>query len=406
MFEFYRSVNRRKFITLLAGALLNFGNSPVKRARSPDKKTAENKQLITLFLSGDVMTGRGIDQALPHSVDPKLHESYVKDARYYLEIAEQRSGNIPDPLSFDYIWGDALQVLDNIDPDLRIINLETAVTNSSEYSQNKSIHYRMHPKNASLLTNAKIDICVLANNHMLDWGCRGLRQTIQTLNNNGIATVGAGVDAKSALQPAVIELTERRLLIFSYATVDSGIPSSWSAGEDRAGINLLEKLDAETAEKVISDINSFRKGTDSVVTSIHWGGNWGYEIPKAQREFAHSLIDAGVDLIHGHSSHHPKAIEVYNERLILYGCGDLINDYEGISGYESFRDDLTLLYFTTLNANGSLHSLQMAPMKIKKFRLSYANEQDTKWLVDRLNSGCQQLNTEIHPTNNHLELYW
>jgi len=376
----------------------------MKRAHA--RKTTENNQLITLFLSGDVMTGRGIDQALPYSVDPLLHEPYVKDARFYLDMAKQRSGNIPDPLSFDYIWGDALQVLDNIDPNLRIINLETAVTSSSEYWQNKSIHYRMHPKNVPLLTNAKIDVCVLANNHMLDWGRKGLRQTIQTLNNNGITLVGAGLDAESALEPAIMELAGSRLLVFSYATVDSGIPSSWSAGEDRAGINLLEKLDAGTAEKVISDINSFQKKTDRVVTSIHWGGNWGYKIPKVQREFAHSLIDAGVDLIHGHSSHHPKAIEVYNNRLILYGCGDLINDYEGISGYESFRDDLSLLYFATLNANASLHSLQMAPMKIKKFRLNYANEKDTKWMVERLNRECQQLDTEIHLTNNHLQLHW
>lgn len=352
------------------------------------------------------MTGRGIDQALPHSVDPELYEPYVKDARYYLELAKQRSGNIPAPVSLDYIWGNALDILDEINPDLRIINLETAVTNSTDYSQTKNIHYRMHPQNAPLLTHAGIDICVLANNHLLDWGRKGLRQTIQTLNNNGITTVGAGLDAKSAFSPAIVKLDGGRMLVFSYATIDSGIPVSWSAGENRAGINILDKLNGGTAEKVISDINSFRKAKDKVVISIHWGGNWGYEIPKAQREFAHLLIDAGIDIIHGHSSHHPKAIEVYDNRLILYGCGDLINDYEGISGYESFRDDLALLYFTTLNANGSLHSLQMVPMKIKNFRLNHANKKDTKWMVDRLNSECQQLNTEIHLTDNHLVLYW
>jgi len=76
-----------------------------------------------------------------------------------------------------------------------------------------------------------------------------------------------------------------------------------------------------------------------VVASIHWGDNWGYEI-------AHNLIDhAGVDIIHGHSSHHAKGIEVWHGKPVIYGCGDFINDYEGIGGNEKYRSDLSLMYF-------------------------------------------------------------
>jgi poly-gamma-glutamate capsule biosynthesis protein CapA/YwtB (metallophosphatase superfamily) len=81
------------------------------------------------------------------------------------------------------------------------------------------------------------------------------------------------------------------------------------------------------------------KPGDLIVVSVHWGPNWGYDIPHQQRRFAHALIDkANVSIIHG--QHHLKAIEVYRDRLILYGCGDFLNDYEGIKGYEEFRDDL------------------------------------------------------------------
>ena len=67
-----------------------------------------------------------------------------------------------------------------------------------------------------------------------------------------------------------------------------------------------------------------------------------------QSQLAHSLLDeAGVDVIHGHSSHHVKGIEVYKGKAILYGCGDFLTDYEGIQGYEEFRDDLVLMYFLT-----------------------------------------------------------
>ena len=88
---------------------------------------------------------------------------------------------------------------------------------------------------------------------------------------------------------------------------------------------------------------------DVVVVSIHWGSNWGYAVGPDQVRFAHRLIDGGVDLIHGHSSHHPGPVEVFGGKLVLYGCGDCINDYEGITGHERYRGDLRLLYFASLH---------------------------------------------------------
>ena len=78
---------------------------------------------LRLFLFGDVMTGRGIDQALPHSVNPVLYEPYVRDAREYVRLGEKSHGAIRRPLRFDYIWGDALRELDGAKVDLRIANL-------------------------------------------------------------------------------------------------------------------------------------------------------------------------------------------------------------------------------------------------------------------------------------------
>ncbi len=137
--------------------------------------------LITLFLCGDVMTGRGIDQILPHPSDPAIHEGYMKDARGYVEIAEKVSGPIPRSVAPEYIWGDAPDEMESIAPDLRIINLETSVTKSDDYWEGKQIHYRMHPQNIDCITTTKIDACSLANNHVLDWGYAGLKETLETL---------------------------------------------------------------------------------------------------------------------------------------------------------------------------------------------------------------------------------
>ncbi len=115
------------------------------------------------------------------------------------------------------------------------------------------------------------------------------------------------------------------------------------------------------------------------------GPNWGYDIPHEQRRFAHALIDkANVSIIHGHSSHHPKAIEVYRDRLILYGCGDFLNDYEGIKGYEEFRDDLALMYFADIRPAGTLAALEIVPLQIRNFHLVHPSKQDICWVQQTL----------------------
>ena len=101
--------------------------------------------------------------------------------------------------------------------------------------------------------------------------------------------------------------------------------------------------------------------------------------------FAHRLIDGGVDMVHGHSSHHPRPIEVYRNRLILYGCGDFINDYEGIRGHEEYRSDLALMYFATLDpVSGELSQLRLVPMQIRKMQLKRATPADARWLGETL----------------------
>jgi poly-gamma-glutamate synthesis protein (capsule biosynthesis protein) len=158
------------------------------------------------------------------------------------------------------------------------------------------------------------------------------------------------------------------------------------------------------AERILQS----KKPQDLVVASIHWGGNWGFDIPREQVRFAHALIDeAGVDLVHGHSSHHIKGIEVYRERLILYGCGDLLNDYEGIEGHTAFRGDLGLLYFASLDPNGHLQSLDLVPTHLRGFRICRAEGDDRQWLHDTLSRECARLGSSIQPVaKNTFELRW
>lgn len=358
---------------------------------------------VKIFLCGDVMTGRGIDQVLPHSADPVIYEPYLKSARGYVKLAEEINGPIQQPVGFAYIWGDALEELDRAAPHVRLINLETSVTNSEDHWKGKGINYRMHPGNVAALTAAGIDVCSLANNHVLDWGYAGLSETLQSLKNAGIKTAGAGPNIEAAGAPAAIPVAgESRVLVFAFGLTDSGIPPIWAAGENKPGVNLLPDLSAESRRYIRRKIQEVKAAGDIVVASIHWGANWGYAVSPKQTLFAHGLIDDGtVDIIHGHSSHHVKAIEVYRGRLILYGCGDFLNDYEGIGGYEEFRADLSLMYFATVNAsNGKLVGLQMTPTRIRRFKVNRASSADAAWLENTLNREGASFGTRVKLENN------
>lgn len=364
-------------------------------------------QSFTLFLCGDVMTGRGIDQILPYPNDPVLYESYLKNAKDYVKLAEKANGPIEQPVDFTYIWGYAIGAMK--EADVRIINLETSITNSNDYF-NKGINYRMHPKNIPCLTVANIDCCVLANNHVLDWGQKGLLETLETLEDAQIKYAGAGRNNKEAKAPGILTVKDKcRILVFSFGLSSSGIPHNWKGTEHGPGLNLLSNLSLETTKRIEKEITNLKGPGDLVVASIHWGGNWGYEIHEAQRAFAHNLINhAGVDIIHGHSSHHIKGLEVYKNKLIIYGCGDFLNDYEGIGGHESYRSDLGLMYFVQLDcAKGHLVSLLMVPTQIKKFQISRPNKRNCIWLRKVLNREGKQFGTKVEWVNEHtLTLIW
>lgn len=349
---------------------------------------------MRLFLCGDVMTGRGIDQIMPYSCDPVLFERYVSSALDYVALAERISGPIPRRQPFGYVWGDALEAMDSRSPDFRIVNLETSVT-ADGTPEAKGVNYRMHPQNVDCLTAAKIDCCVLANNHVGDWGLPALLQTVRHLTEAGIATAGAGENDAAAARPAMLRTPSKgRVLVFGLACASAGVPHHWAATEKGPGVYFLADLVLPSVPRLAREIATWRRDGDIVVVSIHWGSNWGYGIPEAHRRFARALVDeADASIVHGHSSHHPIGMEVYRERLILFGCGDFINDYEGIHGYEEWKPDLALGYFIDLDERGNLSDgFEMVPFRRRKFRLERATTREAAWLADvlrRESTGCR-----------------
>jgi poly-gamma-glutamate capsule biosynthesis protein CapA/YwtB (metallophosphatase superfamily) len=181
---------------------------------------------------------------LPHAGDPVLYEPVgQRCAELTCDWpSDAHADRFLRSVDFRYIWGDVLEELDHIGPDLRLINLETAVTTSGDAWEGKEVHYRMSPQNVPCLTAAGIDCCALANNHVLDWGYAGFEETLQTLRKAGFTGVGAGETLKEAQRPAVFELPNGgRVLIFSIGSPSSGIPYRWAAAENRPGVHLIDE---------------------------------------------------------------------------------------------------------------------------------------------------------------------
>ncbi len=351
---------------------------------------------VTLFLCGDVMTGRGIDQILPHPGDPRLFEPYVRSAVEYVRLAERASGPIPRPVDFAYPWGDALAEMSRFRPHARIVNLETAVTRSDEAWPGKGIHYRMHPANVPCLAAAGIDCCVLANNHVLDWGRAGLDETVFVLRRAGIRTAGAGSNAAQAASVARIDVAgDRRVLVYACATEDSGVPGAWSATADRSGVALLRDLSSATVDGIVREIRAQRRSGDIVVLSIHWGGNWGHRIAPEQRAFAHDVIERA------RRGHRPRS-------LVASRQGDrgasrasrplrLRRLSQRLRGHLRVRaipfGPAPHVLPDASRPMGGLLSLAMSPMRTRRLRIERAPEEGARWLAQTLSREGRALGT-------------
>jgi poly-gamma-glutamate capsule biosynthesis protein CapA/YwtB (metallophosphatase superfamily) len=228
------------------------------------------------------MTGRGIDQILPHPGDPTLREP-MADARSYVTCAEEANGPIPRPVDFAWPWGDALPVVDEFTPDFRLINLETTITADGEFAPRKPVHHRMHPDNLACLTAIRPDACALANKPHPRLRARRPHRHPPRAQRADIQGVGAGLDAEHAERPATLTLPDgHHVVIASGGTESSGIPRRWAAAATRPGVAFIPNLSNRSAVDIANRVLALKHPGDLTIVSLHWGSNWGYDVEPSQ----------------------------------------------------------------------------------------------------------------------------
>jgi poly-gamma-glutamate synthesis protein (capsule biosynthesis protein) len=275
-----------------------------------------------------------------------------------------------------YPWGpQLLHLLQKTD--LNLVNLETTLTTST-HAVPKVFNFKSDPQNVKTLEIAHIHAVNLANNHMLDFGNKGLVETIQTLDAAHIAHVGAGIDYSSAKKPAIFDINGIKIGIIGYADY----PEEWAATKHDPGINYIHVGDTEPIEKDILKLR--QESVDLIILSLHWGPNMRQHPTLEFITFAHNLIDAGIDIIHGHSAHIFQGMERYNNGLILYDTGDFIDDYAIDS---DLRNDQGIFFQVTVTKGGNrtrITDIKFIPLIIDAMRVEIATGNQAKEILNKM----------------------
>ena len=286
----------------------------------------------------------------------------------------------------EYPWGDTLPILHSAD--WRLCNLECVISDRgtpwSAYP--KAFHFRSDAKNIAVLAAARMNAVSLANNHVLDYGYDALIEMLGILDQAGIIHSGAGLNHREASRLATSVVSGRKLGLLAFTDNEP----DWEATADRPGVFYVPTdLTDSRATKLFEMIRESREIVDVLIVSAHWGSNWGYHPPHEHVIFAHAMIDAGADIIFGHSSHVFRGIEFYKDRPILYGAGDFVDDY---AIDETERNDQSFIYVMEM-AGGIPRGVRLYPTLIRGCHASLAEGVHALGITDKMADLCGAFHT-------------
>lgn len=211
------------------------------------------------------------------------------------------------------LWGDAIALIAN--SDYTVINLELPLCGELGPTSKVGPSIKADPGVAVALSSAGVDAVSLANNHIFDFGSRGLEETLSTLDSQGISHFGAGLDRTAAETVHRVTISGRRISMLAFAEREFN-----TCEENKAGAAIFDPICA------IPAILQERSRADALIVCLH-GGNEHFPYPRPQhRRMCQLLIDLGVDAVICHHPHVPGAYELYREKPIFYSLGNLIFD--------------------------------------------------------------------------------
>jgi poly-gamma-glutamate capsule biosynthesis protein CapA/YwtB (metallophosphatase superfamily) len=291
---------------------------------------------------------------------PSAEIAFIGD----LMLARKISGELGAGRSPAAFWGDVRPRL--LAADAVVGNLECALTERRQRTVLKAYYFRADPRATDILTAGNVRCVALANNHVLDAGPGGLADTLENLTRAGIACAGAGESLEAALAPTIFRAGP---LTVGLASITNTV-RAFAAGAARPGTAFLPiRANAASAKLLASLVSRMhRHGTLVKILSVHWGPNFRPWPPHRYRAFARQAIDAGFDIVHGHSAHILQAVEYHRRGLILYDTGNFLDDYWTMP---PFRMDRSFLFLVTARP-GRRPRVRLIPVSIERGTVNLA----------------------------------
>lgn len=255
---------------------------------------AQPQSQITVLAGGDVEWSRMWSESI-------FHQQIIE---YNLDFKSKQE-------EARYPFQKIKPLLENAD--ITFVNLETPLSDTAK----RKGGFLTPTAFASGLKWAGIDIVSTANNHALDAGIAGLKDTLTSLSKVSLPAVGSGENLASARLPFIFEKNGIRLGFLAYTMCENSGNSSY-VKQNRAGVMPTD------LPLIKEDILRLRSKVDYVVLSYHWGLTDSEKSPFWVRQLARKSIDAGADIILGHHPHYPQGIEIYKEKPIFYCLGNVI----------------------------------------------------------------------------------
>ncbi|MTI96407.1 MAG: CapA family protein [Firmicutes bacterium] len=203
--------------------------------------------------------------------------------------------------------------------DLVFGNLEAPISDVGN-PMDKAYVFRAKPFTIEVLLDGGFNLVSLANNHILDYGAEAMLDTIDLLDQHGIAHAGAGKDQAAAGAPVLREVNGVKVAMLAYTgAFPARLYPAWQAGPDTPGTAFYYDED-----RLVEAVKSARELADVVIVSMHWGYEYTYATNAEQHRLGKLVVDSGADLVLGHHSHTPQGIEFYGGKPIVYSLGNFL----------------------------------------------------------------------------------
>ena len=247
---------------------------------------------------------------------------------------------------YSYLFEATKDIVANAD--IAVANLEAPATNHEEVFMEKEFVIKTRPEAIDAIKAAGFDVVTLANNHIMDYGAIGLKDTIELLDKAKIRYTGAGNDLKHARRPAIVNVKGKKIAFLAYSKV---FPEEFYAANESSGTA------PGFIEYVRDDIKNIKKSADIIIVSIHWSEEL-LKYPKEyQVKLAHFAIDSGASLVIGHHPHVIQGIEKYKDGLILYSLGNFI-----FGSYSKFGAEGMIVVVQFMN--NQISSAEIIPLNV------------------------------------------